>query len=63
MLNYAELREEIHNILKDYCSRELECNKDNEYDFEYEEFTTDKILRLIKQQGGITSIKEDKNNE
>ena len=51
-LNYIETREKIHEILFDFFDRELECSKDNEFDFEWLEFKTDNILRLIQNQGG-----------
>ena len=51
-MNYNELREEIHRILYDFLNFELECSKGNEFDFEFMEFRTDEILRLIKRQGG-----------
>lgn len=51
-LNYIETREKIHKILFDFFDRELECFKDNEFDFEWMEFKTDDILRLIQNQGG-----------
>ena len=50
--NYSQLRAAIHNILYSYCTRELECAKDNEFDFEMLELKTDDILRLIRRQGG-----------
>lgn len=55
MLNkmpYADLRAEIHCILYDFIKRELECIKEDEFDFEFMEAQTDAILRLIRQQGG-----------
>ena len=51
-LNYIETREKIHKILFDFFDKELECSKDNEFDFEWMEFKTDDILRLIQNQGG-----------
>ena len=51
-LNYTETREKIHEILLDFLDRELECSKNNEFDFEFMEFKTDDILNLIKNQGG-----------
>lgn len=52
-LNYKELRDKIHEILFDFFEWEMKCNKDNEFDFEFMEFKTDDILRLIQRQGGI----------
>ncbi len=51
-LNYKETREKIHEILFNFFDRELECSKDNEFDFEFMEFSTDDILKLIQNQGG-----------
>lgn len=54
-LNYSELREEIHRILCDFLEHECPVQNDGEFDFddfEYLEFRTDDILRLIKRQGG-----------
>lgn len=51
-LAYGELREEIHKILCDFLNYELPIQNDGEFDFEYLEFRTDDILRLIKRQGG-----------
>jgi len=51
-LDYKELRDEIHKILFDFFDWELECSKDNEFDFEFMEFRTDDILKLIQNQGG-----------
>lgn len=51
-LEYKELRDEIHKILFDFFLREMRYNKDNKFDFEFMEFRTDEILRLIRRQGG-----------
>lgn len=51
-LPYAELRNEIHRILGDFFNHELSMQNNGEFDFEYMEFRTDEILRLIKRQGG-----------
>ena len=51
-LNYKKTREKIHEILFNFFDRELECSKDNEFDFEFMEFRTDDILKLIQNQGG-----------
>ena len=52
-LEYKELRNEIHRILFDFFDWEMKCNKDKEFDFEFMEFRTDEILKLIQRQGGI----------
>lgn len=51
-LNYSELREEIHKILCEFLEYERPMQNNGEFDFEYLEFRTDDILRLIKRQGG-----------
>ena len=51
-LDYSELREEIHKILCDFLSYEHPLQNDGEFDFEFLEFRTDDILKLIKRQGG-----------
>lgn len=51
-LTYSELREEIHKILCDFLEFELPLQNNGEFDFEYLEFRTDEILKLIKKQGG-----------
>ena len=51
-LEYKELRNEIHRILFDFFDWEIKCNKDKKFDFEFMEFRTDEILRLIRRQGG-----------
>ena len=51
-LDYKELREEIHKILFDFFDWEMKCSKDKEFDFEFMEFRTDEILKLIQRQGG-----------
>lgn len=54
-LDYRELREEIHKVLCDFLSYEYPLQNDGEFDFEYLEFRTDDILRLIRRQGGTIS--------
>lgn len=54
-LEYKELRDEIHKILFDFFDWEMKCNEDKEFDFEFMEFRTDEILRLIQNQGGTFS--------
>lgn len=51
-LTYSKLREEIYRILTDFLNYELTMQNNGEFDFEYMEFSTDEILRLIKRQGG-----------
>jgi hypothetical protein len=51
-MNYDELRHKIHDILEDFLRHEIEICNAGEFDFEYMEFRTDDILRLIKRQGG-----------
>ncbi len=52
LLTYKECREQIHSILCEFFETEMECNEDGEFDWEFLEFRTDDILRLIQQQGG-----------
>ena len=54
-LDYSELRKEIHKVLCDFLEHEHPLQNDGEFDFEYLEFRTDDILRLIKRQGGSTT--------
>lgn len=56
--DYGELRTKIHSIFRDFYNREIECYKDGEFDFEYMEFKTDDILRLIQDQEGKISTYE-----
>ena len=52
-LSYSELRQEIHKILYDFFEHELQLQKEGEFfDFEYLDFRTDDILKLIRKQGG-----------
>lgn len=51
-LNYDDVRHEIHKILTDFLEVEIQAYKGGEFDFEWMEYKTDDILRLIKQQGG-----------
>lgn len=51
-LTYSDLREEIHRILTDFLDYESTMQNNGEFDFEYMEYRTDEILRLIKRQGG-----------
>ena len=51
-LDYCELREEIHKALCDFLLYDHPLQNDGEFDFEYLEFKTDDILKLIKRQGG-----------
>ena len=53
-LDYHELREKIHEILCDFLKHELPIQNGGEFDFEYLEFRTNDILKLIKRQGGST---------
>ena len=40
-MEYNDLRVYIHEILYDLLSREIQCHKDNEFDYEYMESITD----------------------
>lgn len=52
-LSYGELRKEIHKVLCDFLSYEHPLQNNEEFDFEYLEYRTDDILRLIRRQGGL----------
>ena len=56
-LDYGELRKEIHKILCDFLAYELPVQNRGEFDWEYLEYRTDDILRLIKLQGGTIQIR------
>ena len=51
-LEYAVVREFIHNIFNMLLAREFECYQGGEFDYEFMECCTDEIIRLIKRQGG-----------
>ena len=51
-LEYTKVREIIHTIFNVLLEREFECQQGGEFDFEFMEYCTDEILRLIKRQGG-----------
>lgn len=55
MYNYGELRNEIHRIFYDFYNWEREVSKGGEFDFEFMEYRTDDILRLISTHGLINS--------
>lgn len=57
-LTYPKLREEIHRILTDFLDYELTMQNNGEFDFEYMEFRTDEILRLIKRQRGTYGLEK-----
>lgn len=51
-LSYSSLRGRLHFILEDFFNHETKMQNSDKYDWEYLEYSTDEILRLIKQQGG-----------
>lgn len=51
-MTYPELREEISKLLIEFLNYELPIHNDGEFDFEYMETQTDRILHLIQRQGG-----------
>ena len=61
-LPYVELREKIHEILREFFMREVDCIKGGEFDFEFMETQTDALLRLIQNQGGIYGKEKEKCN-
>ena len=62
VLSYGELRKEIHKVLCDFLEYEHPLQNDGEFDFEYLEYRTDDILRIIRRQGGVI-IKETEYDE
>ena len=48
----GSLRGRLHFILEDFFNHEIKMYNSGEYDWEYLEYSTDEILRVIKQQGG-----------
>lgn len=52
-LGYCNLKDKINEILIDYFNHEeADMYNVHEYDSEYQEYCTDKILKLIRNQGG-----------
>ena len=52
-LDHCDLRDEINKIFVDYFNHEeAEMYKTHEYDHKYQKYCTDKILELIRNQGG-----------
>lgn len=51
-LSYSSLRGRLRFILEDFFNHEIKMYNSGEYDWEYLEYSTDEILRLIKQRGG-----------
>ena len=62
-LSYGELRKEIHKVLCDFLKYEHPLQNDGEFDFEYLEYRTDDILRIIRRQGGTTTKEIDYDKE
>lgn len=50
--SYGQLRKDIHEVFCDFFEREYEVQKAGEFDFEFMEYRTDDILRIIKNCGG-----------
>lgn len=61
-LNYSELRKEIQKVLCDFLSYEHPLQNDGEFDFDFLEFKTDDILKLIKRQGGTVTNESNRKN-
>lgn len=53
--SYSNLREDIHKVLCEFLNYEHEILNDGEFDYEFLEFKTDDILRIIKNCGGDIS--------
>ena len=47
-MDYSELRNEIHSILKEFYDREIDSFTIFEFDAEALEFATDKIIKLVR---------------
>lgn len=50
--SYGQLRKDIHQVFYDFFEHEYRIQKAGEFDFEFMEFRTDDILRIIKSCGG-----------
>ena len=49
---YGQLRKDIHQVFYDFFNHEYRVCKAGEFDFEFMEYRTDDILRIIKNCGG-----------
>lgn len=47
-MDYSDLRNEVHNILKEFYDREIDSFAAFEFDIEALEFATDKIIKLVR---------------
>lgn len=57
--SYRNLREDIHKVLFEFINYEYEILKGKEFDYEFLEFKTDDILRIIKNCcGDISNYKK-----
>lgn len=50
--SYSNLREDIHKVLFEFINYEYEMLKGREFDYDFLEYRTDDILRIIKNCGG-----------
>lgn len=50
--SYGQLRKDIHQVFYDFFVHEYKLQKVGEFDFEFMEYRTDDILRIIKNCGG-----------
>ena len=50
--SYGQLRKDIHQVFYDFFNHEYRVCKAGEFDFEFMEYRTDDILRIIKNCGG-----------
>ena len=57
--DYPELRTEIHKIFADFWRHQRKMLEAGEYDWEWMEYRTDDILRLIQRQGGKISTYDE----
>ena len=47
--SYGQLRKDIHQVFYDLINHEYRICKAGEFDFEFMEYRTDDILRIIKK--------------
>ena len=56
--SYGQLRKDIHQVFYDYLNHEYRICKAGEFDFEFMEYCTEDILRIIKNCGGDICVYE-----
>jgi hypothetical protein len=50
LMDYSELRDKIHSILKEFYDREIDSFAAFEFDVEALEFATDKIINVVRSE-------------